>query len=63
MAKYVAKGKNLLTHDMQSIFTELYQIEEIIKSEKYMEQQTYITIRLVTIIEHSCFLLSGFLSF
>ena len=51
MVKYVAQGKNLLTHDMQSIFTELYQIEEIIKSEKYMEQQTYITIRLVTIIE------------
>ena len=51
MAKHRVKGKKLVKHDMQAIFEELYQIDEMIKNGTYMGKQTYITTRLVTIIE------------
>ena len=32
MAKYKAKGKDLLNHDMQAIFKDLYNIDAMIKN-------------------------------
>ena len=61
MTIHRAKGKDLLNHDMRSIFKELYQIEKILNSNKYVGQQNYITIRLVTIIEQFFREIVGFL--
>ena len=51
MTKHQLKAKRLPNYGMKSVFGELYLIEDMIKSGKYMEQINYITIRLVTIIE------------
>ena len=51
MKTYKAKGKDLTNKDMRSVFDELYQIDQMIKNDMYVGRQTYITIRLVTIIE------------